>query len=520
MLSQETFLHPNSSPFSSSSASASAGGQLHVGNRHFGPSQGEHRHPSVPLSLSDFSVLDELAETIVKLEAHRVFADSGLSVIHGTTIKTADQAKMFRDQINCWTRFGSWVRQDESTNNPVSVSASEAEAWITRKHLGDPMFAKCDTRFMEGLNKVADEGYGDYFFGEYDKRQTRWIVREAVKYRWVPDESICGPTSQQQQQQQQEIPPKDKDETEDTTTSTDTLVGLGDDRSIYLPFNTQDFCDTIGNRNIMLAGDVTQYQLHDSILSAVGTPFTCHGDLGCLHDIEPHHPLCVGATNANLTYARNDIISVPWAVDPQDEDYPSSYMIEQDWGNDDRLLRYKIVLLNKGLVWQTDTEFLTDLVFTMKKLWKYHPDIMILYRATHPVSNCTILKEQGEDEAIAAKDGVSSLVSGMTLQKPLTEPPKRRRKDHTGAKTRPTLADIQRQNKIAKAIVESAGGIFLDTEAMFALRPDGRMGDGDCSRFCAPGPLDVYADLIYNTLRILPRDIVSENTLTIVDHTF
>ncbi|KAF9095623.1 hypothetical protein BGX27_001250 [Mortierella sp. AM989] len=463
---EETFLH-SSSPYSGQSIAGSNSGS---GSSY----SGRNRHPTVPLSLQELSILDELSEAIVSVEALRVFSGSGLADIHGTSIKgNTENAKRIRDQIHCWTQHGSWVRDD---NNIKGASSS---SWAARGHLGDPMFSKCDTRFIDGLNKIADEGHGDYFQGEFDREHKRWIVREAVKYRWVPDESICGPISQQP------------------------IVGLEDDRSKYLPFNTQDFCKAVGNRNILFAGDVTQFQLHDSILSAVGEPFNCNDELGCLHT-DPHQ-LCPG-NPSYLKYARNDVISVPWAVNPEDEEFPDGSTVEQAWATDDMLQQYKILVLNKGLVWRPDDEFLNELVFTMKQLWRYYPDNMIIYRATHPVSNCTILKEQGEDEVIATMDGLSSIVPGTTIQKPLIKAPERTgdRKDSQRV-YRPALADIQRQNKMAKAIVEAAGGIFLDTEEMFALRPDGRMGDGDCSRFCAPGPLDVYADLLYNTLRILPR---------------
>ncbi|KAG0293549.1 hypothetical protein BGZ98_002119 [Dissophora globulifera] len=426
-------------------------------------------HPVVPLTVEDFVALDELADSIARIEAYRVFRDTGVSHIRGTSVtNNTEDAKRIRDQILCWTQHGSWVRQDESQGTTSS--------WITRKHLGHDQYAKCDVRFMEGLDRLVQEN-PDYershLAGEYDPKNERYLVREAVKYKWVPDESICGPGP--------------------------TTAGLGDERATYQPFDKNAFCDSLGQRNILIAGDLTQYQLHDSILSAIGEPFLCQGELGCLPQ-EPH-PLC---RTSNLKFARNDVLSVPSAFDEETDYYSDGSAVKQPWATPELMQQYSIVLLNRGLLWKPDEEFLQELVFTMKHFWIYYPNTVVIYRATHPVANCTALKEQREDEAIRGPDG-ESIVPGTTLLKPLTVPPSRMDESEDSQRIfKPSLADVQRQNKLAKVIVESAGGIFLDTEEMFALRPDGRMGEGDCSRFCAPGPLDSYADLLFNTMRILP----------------
>ncbi|KAF9380261.1 hypothetical protein CPC16_010388 [Podila verticillata] len=437
-----------------------------------------NRHPSVPISLADYAVLDDLAKTIVAVETHRVFEERDVGRIHGTAIKNdSTLVNTIRDQIHCWTTHGSWVR------------LAEKEVKMAQ-HLGDSRFGKCNERFMQGLEKRiekeledrqggqgGEERFKQHFLGEYNEKDDQMLVREATKYRW------------------------------------------------YESFTRKDFCRVLGRRNMLLVGDVTQYQLHDVITSAFGYNYACHGELGCLH--RSPHQLCVGTdpatgqsrVDAGLKYARNDIISVPWAINPEDEEYPSASTIEQTWATPELLKQYPVVILNKGLVWREDEAFLTELVFTMKHLWKFYPGTLVIYRATHPVSSkCMQMKEDGEDEAIADKTAQFSVVPETVLQKPLTSAPKReehRRRHHRGAKEegendeqgyvfRPTLPDVQRQNQLAKAVVEAAGGIFLDTEAMFAMRPDGRMGDhGDCSRYCAPGPLDAYVDLLHNTFRIL-----------------
>ncbi|KAF9285732.1 hypothetical protein BGZ68_003606 [Mortierella alpina] len=418
-----------------------------------------NRHPTVPLSLKDLEVLDGLADTIAQTEAYRVFENKEAGRIHGTGIKNnPDLVKKIREQIHCWATHGAWVRQDQE--------------FATLKHLGDSRFAKCDKNFLKALDR---DGNGHYL-GEFDHAHDRFLVREAVKYKWVPDASICGPGTG---------PNK---------------LGLEDARAEYQEHTKTKFCQTVNQRDILVVGDVTQYQIHDVLLSAFQSSFVCYGELGCLH--HSSHGLC---QNVALKYARNDLLSVPWAVDPEEEEYPSASTVEQPWATQDMLAKYKILILNRGLVWRPDEVFLSELVFTMKHLWKYYPETMVIYRASHPLSpGCSQFKTQGEDEAIADNKSGRSIVEGTILRKPLQSPPKRQ--EHIGStkeEYRPTLADIERQNRIAKRVVESAGGIYLDTEAMFAMRPDGRMGDGDCARFCAPGPLDAYADLIYNTFRIL-----------------
>ncbi|KAF9931969.1 hypothetical protein FBU30_009148 [Linnemannia zychae] len=483
------------------------------------------------ISLKHLAELDQLSEYIVQIEADRVFAKTRVGHIQGTRWRggqdedgtlAIEQVKLIREQIHCWTQHGAWVREDgrshQSGQQIKSGNAREEIPWAARKHRGDARFGQCDINLMASLDNDAQKEErlqslkGNFYLGDFDSMHDRYIVREAVKWRWVPDESICGPLETSRGNQ-----------TASPTPTTPLHLGFGDDRSIYQSFNKEKFCESLQDRNILVVGDVTQYQLHDVILSATETEFTCHGEMGCLH--RRPHPLCsqyqdIDAQDKTevagelvrapyLKFVRNDIISIPWAVNPEAEELPLGSTVEQPWATPEMIDEYKIVLLNRGLFWRSDDEFLMELVFTIKHIWKFYSGTMIIYRATHPVFNCTVLKEQNEDGALAGPDGLSSIFEGTLLQQPLTTTPRRGQGAHSKASTtqstgfRPTLADVQRQNRMAKVIVEAAGGIFLDTEDMFSKRPDGRMGHGDCARFCAPGPLDAYADLLYNTLRIL-----------------
>ncbi|KAI1321329.1 hypothetical protein EDD11_006666 [Mortierella claussenii] len=597
---QTTLLHHPNSPFSNITSSSNDTYSSQERQQQPGTADPSSVHRlTIPLSLPELSLLDELAAEIVSKEGHRTFAETGYANIHGTAIHdNSSLVKRIRDQIDCWTHHGSWVRDDRELNDidinivkndenigkdhtlivssPSSSSSSSSSPlwiktpWAARKHYGHRKVDTCDVRFMGGLNQLDQAGLGGFYMGEYDRAHGHgWIVREAVKYRWEPDESICGPAKKREAGEDKGADDeKGSGSSIEATTSNGEVSGLDGEQSRYRPFNLNQFCASLAERSILLAGDVTQYQLHDSILSAaIGAPFSCHGELYCLHD-EPHE-ICppavtgdsttaaklqspspsssVGESEDKITttintsflkFARNDVLSVPQAMNPEDDEFPNMSTVEQAWASKELLKNYTIVLLNKGLHYQRDEVFLSELVFTMKHLWKFYSNTVILYRATHPNVNCTVLKEQREDEALAgpavAEDGGGERVAGekengeesvgklvsivpeTILQRPLSEVPKRfseRRgrhrmgadnQDGSGFMYRPTLADIQRQNRMAKVIVENAGGIFLDTENMFAMRPDGRIGDdGDCSRFCAPGPVDAYVDLVFNVLRIM-----------------
>ncbi|KAG0319489.1 hypothetical protein BGZ97_002063 [Linnemannia gamsii] len=529
---QSVFSRQTPSPYPSTTTSSSSSSSESTTTGH---------HPDAErISLKALAELDKLSEYIVQIEADRVFSKSRLGHIQGTRWRggqgtqgalAVEQVRLIREQIHCWTLHGSWVRQDGQSQSQSQARSSGTNnngtilPWAARRHKGDARFGQCDAKLMASLDKDArkteEEGgqtlKGDFYLGDYDQTHDRYIVREAVKWKWVPDENICGPVKTGQGQGG--APP--------------TTLGFGDQRSIYQSFDTDKFCESLQDRNILVVGDLTQYQLHDVILSATDTEFSCHGEMGCLH--RRPHPLCnqnqeqeidikdTAETDGDLIkapylkYVRNDIISVPWAVNPDANEFPLGSTIEQPWATREMITEYKIVLLNRGLFWRNDDEFLMELVFTIKYIWKFYSGTMIIYRATHPVFNCTGLKEQNEDGSLAGPDGLTSMFEGTLLQQPLTSSPRRRQahshahrsptpSDSQSTQTtafRPTLADVQRQNRMAKVIVEAAGGIFLDTEDMFAKRPDGRMGDGDCARFCAPGPLDAYADLLYNTFRIL-----------------
>lgn len=64
-------------------------------------------------------------------------------------------------------------------------------------------------------------------------------------------------------------------------------------------------------------------------------------------------------------------------------------------------------------------------------------------------------------------------------------------------------SELERRNQIAKAIIEEAGGIYIDLASLVNVRPDGHVGKQDCSRYCIPGPLDSWMDVLYQLFREL-----------------
>lgn len=63
-------------------------------------------------------------------------------------------------------------------------------------------------------------------------------------------------------------------------------------------------------------------------------------------------------------------------------------------------------------------------------------------------------------------------------------------------------SEFERQNALAKKIVEEYDYIYMDVDEMLSKRPDGHINEKDCLHYCIPGPLDSVIQLFYNILRI------------------
>jgi hypothetical protein len=156
--------------------------------------------------------------------------------------------------------------------------------------------------------------------------------------------------------------------------------------------------------------------------------------------------------------------------------HPRADMIEWPFTSASLMRGYPIMILSRAPVLESDEEFINGLVETMRTLRKGNPKSLILYKSTsigHPFC----------DDATEP------------LDKPLTDA------------ERQLLpygwSELARRNAMARAVVEGAGGVFIDLAALTDLRPDGHIGGQDCLRYCIPGPLDSWAQILYNVFMAL-----------------
>lgn len=132
---------------------------------------------------------------------------------------------------------------------------------------------------------------------------------------------------------------------------------------------------------------------------------------------------------------------------------------------------YSVMIINRSPVLEDDETFARELIETLRTIREGAPDMFIIYRSTwigHP--HC--------DEA------TEPLLEPLSEEQMMTLPY--------------GWSHAQRRNAIARAIVQEAGGLFIDMAALLNVRPDGHVGGQDCLRYCIPGPLDTWAQILYN----------------------
>lgn len=118
-----------------------------------------------------------------------------------------------------------------------------------------------------------------------------------------------------------------------------------------------------------------------------------------------------------------------------------------------------------------DISFTRRLIQTMQVIRETAPEALVIYRSSfigHPFCN----DAQGPLEQPLTDEELKRLPFGWS--------------------------ETKRRNAIAKAVVEAAGGLYVDLAAMTELRPDSHVGGQDCVRYCIPGPLDATVQLLYN----------------------
>ncbi|KAI8982209.1 hypothetical protein BDF20DRAFT_834853 [Mycotypha africana] len=234
---------------------------------------------------------------------------------------------------------------------------------------------------------------------------------------------------------------------------------------VQMPFQRERLCDVLRGRHILLVGDLVHYQMHEVLLDSMRNgPTVCFGELNC-----KDHTLCEAEPKVNMRYLRNDLLSVRQKM-YQNHGHPKADVIEWPFTQTTILRTYPIVILSRGLVHESDEAFIDGLVDAIQTIRKQYPKTLVIYRSTsigHPYC----------DDATGP------------LKKPLSD--KELKRLPFG------WSELKRRNQIARAIVEAAGGLFVDLAALEDLRPDGHIGGNDCLRYCIPGPLDSEIQILY-----------------------
>ncbi|KAI9248482.1 hypothetical protein BDA99DRAFT_446149 [Phascolomyces articulosus] len=238
-----------------------------------------------------------------------------------------------------------------------------------------------------------------------------------------------------------------------------------------LPVETVDpelWCRVLRGRNIALVGDLVHYQMHEILLDVLRDgPVVCYGEMSC-----KEHTICSKPKTTTLQYVRNDLLSPNRRVNKA-QGHPSASIIDWPFVYGIVQKRNNIFIVNRAPVVEDDATFITQLIESMQVLRRTRPNALVIYRSTgigHPYCN----DAQGP------------------LAAPLTDLERQELPYGWSEQTR--------RNAMAKEIVEAAGGLYLDLAALTDMRPDGHIGGQDCLRYCIPGPLDAWVQVLYNVM--------------------
>ncbi|KAF9581631.1 hypothetical protein BGW38_001276 [Lunasporangiospora selenospora] len=272
-----------------------------------------------------------------------------------------------------------------------------------------------------------------------------------------------------------------------------------------------EFCRLLGPRHIVLVGDMIHWQLHDSIMyNMFDNPQSCYGDLAC--HLGVGHPLCPLPHDVRLKFVRNDVLSPVRTQASRMNETKKQDPVEMSWLRDMKL-KDTIILGATHFMGIKDSQFQRRLVDTVVKIRKVHPDALIIYRNNpvgHPECPC---KQNGfnvERNKVREMDPVRK--GGKSHSSPLRDTMT------IGAPARPFEKDIpvlelmtyplnwghyDRQNRMAKEIIEAVGGIYWNVATMTNMRPDGHVGGQDCLGYRRPGPTDEWAVSLFNLFKTI-----------------
>lgn len=272
----------------------------------------------------------------------------------------------------------------------------------------------------------------------------------------------------------------------------------------------EDFCRILGPRHIVLVGDLIHWQLHDSIMyNMFDTPQICYGDLAC--HLGVGHPLCPLPNDVRLKFVRNDLLSPVRLRLTKANETRTHHPVEMAWLKDLKLK--DTVILGAPHHAMKDRHFRRRLMQTLIKIRLARPEALVIYR-NNPM---------GHPDCPSKFNTFNRKPKKGSMQPPPPRMPRASRlhkKTTFGAPARPLVRDIpvedildyplnwahyDRQNHVAKVIVEAAGGIYWNVATMTNRRPDGHVGGHDCLSYRRPGPTDEWAVSLYNLFKTIER---------------
>ncbi|GJP54292.1 hypothetical protein CLOM_g13398 [Closterium sp. NIES-68] len=312
----------------------------------------------------------------------------------------------------------------------------------------------CDHRHWDAtqglMKKEADE------YARSGGAPEGWTVRETLKYEWRVKGSCPMPVQDQ----------------------------------AWVPFQPQDFCNRVGkNRTILFLGDSLNEQFFGIFINQMLRDVLKPADWA-VHESKPK--FCVDWVNnteirheycrtiefsdevcpgLKILFIRSDHL---WLGAPR-------HFSELQWTRMPEVANSDIIIINRGAHYTTNEVFEPEMRTVMTYLRNRWPQKLLIYRNSPPghadCENATAPIPKRQDPSVLPYN----------------------------------WEKLAGQNEIARGIAEELGMVYMDVDAMTALRPDGHKGWKpsiqrlDCLHYCTPGPLDSWMDVLYNTLlRTLP----------------
>lgn len=248
-----------------------------------------------------------------------------------------------------------------------------------------------------------------------------------------------------------------------------------------IALNRDKLCRLIGaNGNVLVVGDsinhLLQWTLLNNLLKNHSEPQVVRSPSSCrtCEGFEVCSDVLGGPGKGfKVGFVRNDRIS---PISGVNNDTWKNFL-EWPWLPLLKEWNIKLLLINRGAHYEEDDIYVKSLRQTFSVLQTLHPDLLVIFRNTPPGHvNCTSYHGPISERQHIKLDG-----------------------DHS----KWHWHEFLRQNGLAKRIVEDAGYVYMDVDAMLSKRPDGHINEKDCLHYCLPGPLDSVVDLFYNVLALL-----------------